>query len=72
VLADVVVPVGGDSEVTAVIGVKQGGEDARRVEPGTTEPVDNPVRGHQRGRLKVTDQAMLTDIRITDHRILPS
>ena len=66
----VVVPVRRDPVETAAVGVQQRREHAGRVEPGTAEPVQNAVRRHQRRRLQVTDQPMVSDIRVTRHRFL--
>ena len=66
----VVVPVRRDPVETAAVGVQQRREHAGRVEPGTAEPVQDAVRRHQRRRLQVTDQPMVSDIRVTRHRFL--
>jgi len=60
--ADVVVAVGRDPAVTALVRVEQGREHAGGVEPGTAEPVDAAVGGHQRCGLQVTDQPVVADL----------
>jgi hypothetical protein len=53
-----------DLEVAATIGVQQGGEYARRIESGAAEPIHRAIGSHQRCRLQVTDEPVLTDVRI--------
>jgi hypothetical protein len=60
--ADIVVAIGPDPAVTALVRVEQGREHAGRVEPGTAEPVDAAVGGHQRGGLQVADQPVVADV----------
>jgi hypothetical protein len=62
-----IVALGGDPEVPAALAVQQGAEHTRRVEPGTTEPVDGAVGGDQRRGLQITNEPMLGDRRVTIH-----
>ena len=63
-LRHIVVAGGRDPEVAALLGIEQRCEHARRIEPGTAEEVDRSVGCHQRRRLQVTDEAVITDVRI--------
>jgi hypothetical protein len=63
----VVVPVRRDLVEAAPVGVQQRREHAGRVEPGDAEPVQDAVRGHQRRRLQVADQAVISNVRIAIH-----
>ena len=58
---------GADPEVTALLVVEQGPEDARRVEPGRAEPVDAAVGGDEGRGLEVTDEAVVGDERVVRH-----
>jgi len=61
-LADVVVAVGRDPAMTALVRVEQGREHAGGVEPGRAEPVDAAIGGHEGRGLQVTDQPVVTDV----------
>ena len=59
-----------DPEVAALLRVEQRREDARRIEPRAAEEVHRAVGGHQRRRLQVTDEPVITDVRIASVRSL--
>ena len=65
--ADVILAVRRNPEVSAFVGIEQGREHARRVESRTAEPVHRSVGGDQSGRLEVTDQAVVADVRVALH-----
>lgn len=66
-LAGPVGMLGGQPHVPAAVVVEQGREDAGRIEPGSGEPVDDPLRRDERGGLQVTHQAVFGDGRVTVH-----
>ena len=51
-MATSVIP-GGQLEVTALLVIQDGSEDARSVEPREAQPVDGPVDPDQRGGVQV-------------------
>ena len=55
---------GSDAVVPTAVGVEDRGEDARRVEARAAVPVDRPVRGDERDRVQVADDAVFLDRRI--------
>ena len=59
-----------DPEVAALLGVQQGREHARRIEPRTTEEVHCSIGGHQGGGLEVADKTVITNVRVTVHNNL--
>ena len=59
--AHVVVPVRTDPEISSAVFIEQRGENARRVEAGTAEPVYGSIGTYQRRCLQVADQAMIAD-----------
>lgn len=58
-------------EVAAPAPVEQSAEDAGRIKPRTTEPVDRRIGCHEGRGLQITDQAMILDQRIVVHLQTP-
>ena len=51
----------------AAIRIEQGRADAGRVEAGAAEPVHGAVRRHERGRLQISYQRVITNVGVAGH-----
>ena len=65
--ADVIVPIRPDTEVAAAVRIEQGRAHAGRVEAGAAESVHGAVRRHERGRLQISYQRMITNVGVAGH-----
>jgi hypothetical protein len=63
-LGNVVVAVRSDPEVATLVGIQQGREHARRIEPRAAEPVHCAVGGDQGSGLQITYESVGGDVRI--------